>query len=109
MVKIELAILRFHHHSTCSVAEELVKYDPPVVGWELEPLELLCLGSIDKRRLLGLAFDGHSVGNDHILEPILLADVVVLVQIISTQTSITSIVMGESIHIWQIDSRKNNT
>ena len=60
------------------MAEELVKHIQLVVRGKLVLLELVCLGRIDKGILLRLALGNHSVGNNHVLEAILLPNIVVL-------------------------------
>ena len=77
------------------MAKELMEHDPPVVRRVLVFLELLRLGSINERILFSLALGDHPIGNDHILETILLPDVVILqLAIVSRQKN-----PGESIWI----------
>jgi hypothetical protein len=60
------------------MTKELMEHDPPVVSRVLVLLKLLRLGSVNEGILLSLALGDHPIGNDHILETILLPNIVVL-------------------------------
>ena len=55
-----------------------MKDDPPIVRWELVAFELLDFGRVYEGELSSLALGNHSVGDNNILEPVLLANIIIL-------------------------------
>lgn len=60
------------------MAEQLMKYNPPIIRGELAPLELIGFRGLDKGVLLSLAFHRHAVGDDDVLEAFFLTNIVAL-------------------------------